>query len=597
MNRNNASTGLPCGFLFTASPRLFNRRCFFMLLKVEKLTKYYNINKVFGNISFLVNEGDKAGIIGVNGVGKSTLLNIMAGADKDFEGGLYFEDKDVRIFYGTQELEFEPDLTALQYIMQRCNIEEYDVDKRGIILKLLKELGYEEKDFYKKCDELSGGMKTKLILAAAMYTEPQLLILDEPNNHLDMQQLDQLEAYLKRYKGTLIMVTHDRKLLDNICSKIIEISAEESKTYNCSYSNYVLQKEIELREHHSKYENYVRERDSLTQSVRQRKEWFAAAHKAAGQNDFLRSKAKKQAKVMKAKERALERLESNKVERPRAVQRVNMSLQGAASEAVILARVENVSKSYGSCKILEDINLIIRNKERYCLLGANGSGKSTLLNLIGGVDEAYSGQIKLNPSAAIAYYRQLHENLNLDHEILEEIKQAGASANEARLLLGCFLIRGNAVFKKIDQLSIGERSRVSILKAMLQRADILLLDEPTNHLDIYTREIFEEALLQFEGAILFVSHDRYFIEKIATKIVALDKGRLIEYLGDYSYYVEKSKSSENNPKAADHKMLLETRLSYINGILSDPQISQVEKAELEQQYFAICRELQSYSKM
>lgn len=567
-----------------------------MLLRVEKLVKYYNIKKIFENISFLINGGDKVGIIGVNGAGKSTLLNIITGVDKDFEGGLFYDDKAIRIFYGAQEVEFMPGVEALEYVMQRCNVEEHDVDNRRIILKLLKELGYAEKDLCKRCNELSGGMKTKLMLAAAMYIEPQLLILDEPNNHLDMQQLEQLEVYLNKYKGTLIMVTHDRKLLDNVCNKIIEISPGESKTYNGSYSDYVIQKEIELKEYQNKYQNYVRERDSLVQCVTQRREWFAAAHKAAGQNDFLRSKSKKQAKVMKAKERALERLEENKVNRPRDIQTVNMSLGGAASEAVILARVENVSKSYGNYRVLGNVNLIVKNKERYCLLGANGSGKSTLLNLIGGVDEAYSGQIKLNPSVAIAYYRQLHENLNLDNEILEEIKQAGASTNEARLLLGSFLIRGNDVFKKISQLSIGERSRISILKAILQKADILLLDEPTNHLDIYTREIFEEALLQFEGAILFVSHDRYFIDKIATKIIALDKEKLIEYPGDYSYYVEKSKRDENNSKAVEKKMLLEIELSYINGKLASQQISQEEKAELELQYFAICRELQSLVK-
>jgi ATPase subunit of ABC transporter with duplicated ATPase domains len=568
-----------------------------MLLRVERLAKYYNIKRIFENISFLINEGDKVGIIGVNGVGKSTLLNIISGRDKDFEGGLYFDDKSINIFYGTQELELNNELTAFDYVMQRCSIEACDVDNKGIILKHLKEWGYVQEDWYKKCNELSGGMKTKLVLAAAMYMEPQLLILDEPNNHLDMQQLEQLEVYLKKYKGTLIMVTHDRKLLDNVCSKIIEINPEECKTFNGSYSNYVVQKEIELRAYQSKYESYKRERDSLVQSVRQRRDWFAAAHKAAGQNDFWRSKAKKQAKVMKAKERALKKLEENKVDRPRTIEAVNMTLPGAVSEAVILARVENVSKSYGDVSVFKDIDLIIKNKERYCLLGANGSGKSTLLNLIGGVDEDYSGQIKLNPSAAIAYYRQLHENLNLDNEILEEIKEAGASSNEARLLLGSFLIRGNDVFKKINQLSIGERSRVSILKAILQKADILLLDEPTNHLDIYTREIFEEALLQFEGAILFVSHDRYFIEKIATKIIALDKGRLLEYPGDYSYYIEKSSSSIDNSKEAGSKMLLETKRSYIDGKLTNPQISQEEKTELELQYFAICRELQNYSKI
>lgn len=568
-----------------------------MLLRAEKLKKNYNIKKVFENISFLINEGDKVGVIGVNGVGKSTLLNIIAGMDKEFEGGLYFNDKDISSYYGTQELKLKTELTALEYVMQSCKVEEYDVENKGLILKHLKELGYQEKDLHKRCNELSGGMETKLMLACAMYLEPQLLILDEPNNHLDMQQLVQLEAYLKGYKGTLIMVTHDRRLLDNLCSKIIEMDHEQCKTYHGSYSDYVAQKEIEIKEQQNKYDSYVRERDSLVQSVRQRKEWFAAAHKAAGQNDFLRSKANKQAKVMQAKKRALERLQENKVDRPRAVQTVNMSLQGAAPEAVILARVEGVGKCYGQYSVLEDINLIIRNKERYCLFGANGSGKSTLLNLLSGVEQAYSGQIKLNPSATIAYYRQLHENLNLDNEILEEIKQAGASTNEARLLLGSFLIRGDDVFRKINQLSIGERSRVSILKTILQKADILLLDEPTNHLDIYTREIFEEALLQFEGAILFVSHDRYFIEKIATKILVLDKGRLKEYPGDYAYYMEKSQGGAGSPKAAEDKMLLETKRSYVDGKLSDPQLSQEEKAELELQYFAICRELQNYSKM
>jgi len=568
-----------------------------MLLRAEKLAKHYNIKKVFEDISFLINRGDKAGIIGANGVGKSTLLHIISGRDVNFEGQLQYGDKGVSIFYGTQELEFESDLTALEYVLQRCRIQQYETDRKGLIIKLLKELGYQEADFHKKCSELSGGMRTKLVLAAAMYIEPQLLILDEPNNHLDMQQLEQLEAFLKRYKGTLIMVSHDRRLLDNVCTKIIEIEAKGCCTYNGGYSNYTVQKEIKLKEQQNQYENYVRERESLVQSVRQRRQWYEAAHKAAGQNDFWRSKAKKQARVMKAKERALERLESNKADKPREADRVHMSLAQSASEAVILARVEHVGKCYGTSRILEDINVIVKNKERYCLLGANGSGKSTLLNLIAAVDMDYTGQIKLNPSVEVAYYRQLHENLNPNNELLEEIKQAGASDNEARLLLGSFLFRGHDVFKKINQLSVGERSRISILKAILQKADILLLDEPTNHLDIYTREIFEEALLQFEGAILFVSHDRYFIEKIATKILALDGGKLVEYPGDFEYYMDKCKLKEKDSREAGRKMLLETELSFINGRLADPKLEPEIKQELELQYFAICRELQNYSKI
>lgn len=568
-----------------------------MLLKVEGLTKYYNVKKVFENIEFLINEGDRAGIIGVNGVGKSTLLNIISGVDKEYEGFMYWEDRNISIFYGTQELLFPPEASALDFVMQECKIDAFNLEGKGIIIKLLKELGLIEKDLQKKCSELSGGMQTKLTLAAAMYLEPQLLILDEPNNHLDMEQLKQLEDFLTSYKGALIMVTHDRKLLNNVCTKIIEISSAGSRTYNGSYSNYVSQKEIEFREQQTKYESYRREKNSLIQNVRQRREWFAAAHKAAGQNDFLRAKSKKQAKVMKAKERALEKLEKNKVERPKDVQTVNLSYLGTASEAVILARAEGISKSYGNHKVLQDINFIIRNKERYCLLGENGSGKTTLMNIISGVDTGYQGQVKINPSVSIAYYRQLHENLNMDKEILEEIREIGVSASEARLLLGSFLIRGNDVFKRINELSIGERSRVSILKTILGKADLLILDEPTNHLDVYTREVFEAALLQFDGAILFVSHDRYFIEKLATKILKLEKNKLIEYSGDYSYYMEKVQRDKVVDAHSDNKILLETELAFLNGKLSDPKISVEQKAELEQKYFSICRELRSYSRI
>ncbi|MDF2521792.1 MAG: transporter related [Clostridia bacterium] len=568
-----------------------------MLLRVEGLTKYYNIKKIFEKIDFLINEGEKTAIIGVNGVGKSTLLNIVAGADREYEGSIYWQDKDLSIFYGTQELNIPPDTLVLDFVMKSCSIDAEDSEGQGMLLKILKELGLADKDLQKRCCELSGGMQTKLILAAAIYLQPQLLILDEPNNHLDMEQLQQLEEFLKDYKGTLIMVTHDRKLLDNVCTKIIEMSTAGSKTYSGNYTSYTVQKEIELKEQQGKYENYVRERKSLIENIRQRRSWFTAAHDAAGQNDFARARAKKQAKVMKAKERALERLESSKAERPKDVQTVNLSLLGAASEAVILARVEAVGKSYGSHKILQDINLIIRNKERYCLLGENGSGKTTLLNIISGVDSNYSGAVKLNPSASIGYYRQLHENLKLDREILEEIRDTGVSANEARLLLGSFLIRGNDVFKKINQLSIGERSRISILKTILQKPDLLILDEPTNHLDVYTREVFEDALLQYDGAILFVSHDRYFIEKIATKVLRLQENRLVEYPGDYSYYIEKSQGSKTIDTDTENKMRLETELSYVNGRLADPRISPEEKAELEARYFAICRELRYYSKI
>lgn len=568
-----------------------------MVLKLEGLTKYYNIKKIFEDIDFFINEGDRIGIIGVNGVGKSTLLNIISGVDKEYEGSMYWKDSNISTFYGTQELLFSPEASALDFVMQSCKIDALNLESKGMLLKLLKELGFLENDLHKKCSELSGGMQTKLILAAAMHLKPQLLILDEPNNHLDMEQLKLLEDFLGSYKGTLVMVTHDRKLLNNVCNKIIEISSEGSKTYNGSYSNYVIQKEIELKEQQTKYENYTREKNSLIKNIQQRREWFTAAHKAAGQNDFLRAKSKKQAKVMKAKERALEKLERNKVKKPMNVQTVNLSFLGPTSEAGILARVEGVCKSYGNHRVLQDINFIIRNKERYCLLGENGSGKTTLLNIISGVDTDYLGHIKLNPSASIAYYRQLHENLNMDKDILEEIRETGVSANEARLLLGSFLIRGNEVFKKINQLSIGERSRVSILKTILGKADLLILDEPTNHMDIYTREVFEDALLQFDGAILFVSHDRYFIEKITTKILKLEKNKLIEYPGDYSYYIEKSQNDNTINTNSENKMLLEIKLAYVNGKLEDPKLSQEQKDELKLQYFSICRELRGYSKI
>ncbi|MFZ5354447.1 MAG: ribosomal protection-like ABC-F family protein [Bacillota bacterium] len=565
-----------------------------MLLRVEKLEKTINIRKIFENISFFINEGDRVGLLGVNGVGKTTLLNILAGEDNNYEGS-YFYPSRTSVFYGKQSIRYEEHKTVLQLVLDRDDVDEVHKNLISEAKHVLKRLGLSESDMHKTAAQLSGGMLTKVTLARAMCTRAEFLILDEPNNHLDMQQLEQLESFLTNYKGTVLIVSHDRKLLDNVCTRVIEMNSTGCNTYNGNYTDYVRQKDIELKTQLAKYESYKREKEKLVKIISQRKEWFKSAHTAAGQNDFWRSRAKKQFRVVKSKQMALEKLESKKVGKPKEIEKINLEFSNPSSEANIVMRVENVTKSYGDQMIFKDVNLIIKNKERYCLTGPNGCGKTTFLNIICGNDSEYDGNVIISKDRRLAYYRQLHENLNMENSIIDEIKAEGVSSNEARLLLGCFLIRGEEVFKKVGNLSVGERSKLSILKIMLSGKDILVLDEPTNHMDVYSKEKIEEALLDYEGALIFVSHDRYFLEKISTRTLAVQKHAIVEYPGGYGYYLEKSRKKDNlnneEIKDSNSRMLLENRLSFLAGKLSDINIQPDLKQQLEEEYFEICKEL------
>ncbi len=565
-----------------------------MLLRVEKLEKTIVVKKIFENISFIINEGDRVGFLGLNGVGKTTLLNIIAGEDKEYSGSFFYTDKDVSVFYGKQSPEYDMDKSVLQLVLGVDEVEAEDKDGITETVLILKRLGLNENDMDKSINQLSGGMITKVTLARAMYHKADFLILDEPNNHLDMEQLEQLEDFIKGYKGTVFVVSHDRKLLDNVCDRIIEMDRAEARSYNGNYTAYVKQKDLEIKTQMAQYESYKREKEKLKGVIVQRKEWFKSAHKAAGQNDFARAKAKKQYRVVKSKEMALKRLESKNIKKPKEFDKINLEFLKSSSEANIVMRIENITKSYGEQRILEDVSAVIKNQERYCLAGPNGSGKTTFLNIICGLDDAFYGRITVSDSVRVSYYRQLHENINLENTILEEIKDMGLSANEARLLLGCFLIRGDDAFKKAGELSVGERSKLALLKAIVSGGDILVLDEPTNHMDVYSKEKIEEALLDYDGAVVFVSHDRYFVEKMSTRILAVQNKKIIEYPGDYGYYLQKSKSAAANREVimdANSKMLLENRRSYLSGRLSDVNLKAEEKSQLEAEYFEICKQL------
>jgi len=527
------------------------------MLKIDKLEKFYGYRQVFENITFVVNTDEKIGIVGPNGVGKTTLLNILAGEDLDFNGLIFHSEKD----------------QSMAFVKQDLTGEDYRNGKEWM--------------------ELSGGMRTQKALKEAFERKPDILLLDEPNNHLDYERLEELETRLKGFKGTLLLVSHDRVLLDGICTHVVELSMDGCCKYTGNYSDYVKQKELAEKKQLTEYEKYRREKSSLKNEIVRRKEWYRSAHKAAGQNDFYRSKAKKQVAAFRRKETALARLEAKNIKKPWDVERINLEFLQVEKGPEILVRSTDLEKSYGENLLFEKSDFCILRGERYNLIGKNGTGKTTLLNMIAGLDESFSGTIEISKSAKFGYYTQHHLDIEDRMTVLEAIRDKGLNEAEARTYLGSFLIRGEHVFKNVGELSVGQKSKVALLRLLLDRPDLILLDEPVNHMDVLSREKIEAALESYKGTILFISHDRRFNEKLTTKVLSIENRKIVEYPGDYNYYLEKKQrnnvqrdsSRKGNMDMEGEALLLEMKISRLNSMLSDPTISNIRKEEMEKEFF------------
>lgn len=569
----------------------------------DNLCKDYEGKIVFSGISGRIDKNDKIGLIGVNGSGKTTLAKILSGIEGYEQGSITYSPKELKIVYMNQVLNSFENANAYEFLFDL--VEGKDKKSKELkIRKSLDKVGLKEDCYNKPVKSLSGGEKTKLMLCKVLVEEFDLLILDEPTNHLDMESIKWLEEFIIKLNKTIIIISHDRYFLDKTSKKIWELSSKELKEYEGNYTKYRYQKEIETRNTLREYEKQQDKIEHLKDIIEDRKNWFNKAHKAAGQNDFLRSKSKKHVSVMKAKKKELERVESNRIERPKEETAACFDIlnKGVINTKLpqYLVQGKNLDKSYGDKIIFKDAAFSIMRGERAALIGSNGAGKSTLFKMINGIDRNYGGSITINPSVKIGYFAQEIERLDYEKSILDNVMSNEITQGEARLLLASLLFRGDAVFKKVTTLSMGEKCRVAFAKLILSGANLLILDEPTNYMDIVSKEKIEEILAEFKGSIIFVSHDRYFINKLATRIIKIDEQKLISFEGSYEEYEandnekKKIKTEVNEYKnLKDIISKLEFELAFLSGKLGE-KLSEEEKKNVENRFIETARQINQY---
>jgi len=573
-----------------------------MNINFTQLSKSYKGKTVFEKISGQISEGDKVGLVGVNGVGKTTLAKLLAGLEEKDSGTISYSPSFMRVLYIEQYPVFDENLTVYDEAFKVASYSHGSrPDIETIVEKNLVKVGLEDDKWGQKAMSLSGGEKTKLTLFKACVSEFDFLILDEPTNHLDTGSLEWLEEFVLKIDKPILVISHDRFFLDKVANKIWELTSWELKAYEGNYSSYKVQRGIEIKGLTKEYNKQQMKISQLKQEINDRKNWYNSAHKAAGTNDFYRSKAKKHAKVLKAKQRQLERIEKEKIDKPEkpvspAFEIINKNIADRKLPK-FLVQGKNLCKRFDNRQIFQDVSFNIRRQDKIALIGENGVGKTTLLKIICGLDEDFSGKLEISPSVKIGYFAQELDNLNSEATILDDVLIEGYTVEETRLLLASLLFRGDDVFKKIGNLSMGERGRVTFAKLILSGANLLVLDESTNYMDIISKEKIEEVLEEFSGSIIFVSHDRYFVRRLANKIFTIEDRKLHCFEGDYEYYLTKRKHQEKNKEiGADYRTIsenikrLELELAFLSGKL-DKTMDEEEKEKLNEKFLAVAREL------
>lgn len=528
-----------------------------MILSCQNIRKEFPDNIVLSNVSFHIEDHEKAAVVGINGAGKTTLLRIIVGELSADEGqvvlakgktfGYLAQNADLNSENTIYDelLSVREDLIALERRIRELEISMKDADKtlmdqysllthrfeadggylyKSELVGVLKGLGFTEEEFSKPISTLSGGQKTRVALGKLLLLSPDLIILDEPTNHLDMNSIAWLETYLLNYKGAVLIVSHDRYFLDRIAGKIIELDQSKATTFSGNYTNYAAKKEqLRIARLHA-YLNQQREikhQEEVIEKLR----------------SFNREKSIKRAE---SREKMLEKIEV--LEKPTDVRSdMKLVLTPRLQSGNDVLAVEGLSKSFDSRTLFADVHFAIKRGEHVAIIGDNGTGKTTLLKILNDLIPADDGSFRLGTNVEIGYYDQEHHVLHREKTLFDEISDEYPYLDntEIRNVLAAFLFTGEEVFKQIKDLSGGERGRVSLAKLMLGNANFLILDEPTNHLDIQSKEILEDALNSYEGTVLYVSHDRYFINRSASRILELTASTFVNYIGNYDYYLEK----------------------------------------------------------
>ena len=546
-----------------------------MILSCQGISKSFGEKVILEDASFHIEEREKAALIGNNGAGKTTLLRIiMNELHADSGQVVLMKDKQIGYLAQYQDVQghrtvYEELLSTKQYIidmeerMRSMELEmkhasgeeldrlmnsytrlthEFELENgyayKSELMGVLNGLGFTEEDFNKQVATLSGGQKTRVALGKLLISKPDILLLDEPTNHLDMESIAWLETYLLNYPGAVFIVSHDRYFLDKVVTKVIEIETGHVRMYSGNYSAYA-EKKAQLRD--AQYKAYLNQQRDI-------KHQEAVIVKL---KSFNREKSIKRAE---SREKMLNKIQ--RIEKPLEVQsQMRLSLEPRVVSGNDVLTVEELAKSFPQQKLFSNISFQIKRGERVALIGNNGTGKTTMLKILNGLLDADAGSFSLGAKVQIGYYDQEHHVLHAEKTIFQEISDTYPTLTETEIrnMLAAFLFTGADVFKEISALSGGERGRVSLAKLMLSEATFLILDEPTNHLDIASKEILEEALNSYTGTVLYVSHDRYFINQTATRILDLTNQSVVNYIGDYDYYLEKKEelTEKYAPSAAE----------------------------------------------
>lgn len=537
-----------------------------MILSCNNISMSFGINQILKNISFHINEYDKVAVVGINGSGKSTLFKVIINELQQDEGDVYIA-KGATIGYLAQHqgltsdnsiyeelLSVKQDIIELNSKIRSIELEmklatgtqldlllnqysrlmhEFEINNgyayKSEVIGILKGLGFDENEFDKKINTLSGGQRTRVALGKLLLTTPDIILLDEPTNNLDLVSISWLETYLQNYKGTVLVISHDRYFIDKVVNKVIEIENTSVKTYTGNYSDY---SEKKAMLHNSLLKQYMNQQKEIK-------------HQEDVINKLKSFNREKSIKRAESREKLLNKIE--RLDKPSSESlKMHFSLEPRVQSGNDVLKVTGLSKSFADNNLFENLDFEVKRGEKLAIIGYNGTGKTTILKIITDNIEADSGEIKLGSKVHIGYYDQEHDVLEMDKTLFDELQDTYPYLDNTtiRNILAAFLFTEDDVFKLIKDLSGGERGRVSLAKLMLSEANLLILDEPTNHLDIDSKEILENALNHYSGTVIYVSHDRYFINKTASRILDLTNKKLVNYIGNYDYYLEKKDELE-----------------------------------------------------
>lgn len=537
-----------------------------MILACKNISKSFGTVPILNQVSFHVNDREKVAIVGINGAGKSTLFKIIMGELSQDEGEVTFS-KGATIGYLAQHQDLSTEnsiydevlLIKADVIRLETTIRQLELDMKSVqgaelermlntytrlmhefelkngyaykseVIGVLKGLGFAEDDFHRKVSTLSGGQKTRVALGKLLLSNPDIIFLDEPTNHLDMESIAWLETFLSNYNGAVVVIAHDRYFINKVVTKVVELDNTKATVFEGNYSDYAVKKE-QLRE------------TLIKQYLNQQREIKHQEEVITKLRSFNREKSIKRAE---SREKLLDKME--RVEKPTTVNaEMSIRLEPNITSGNDVLTISELSKAFGSNQLFTNLNFEIKRGEKVAIIGNNGTGKTTILKIINQIIDADAGEIRLGAKVHIGYYDQEHHVLSMDKTIFDEIQDTYPNMDNTKVrnALAAFLFTNDDVFKLIRDISGGERGRVSLCKLMLSDANFLILDEPTNHLDIVSKEILEDAIANYSGTVLYVSHDRYFINRTATRILDLTHNTLVNYIGNYDYYIEKKPEFE-----------------------------------------------------